>query len=571
MIQVATKIKARVISPGFGEGEALICREPLGFNHGVVIETGVIKEHGHELKGTSIKGKVLIFPHGHGSTGGSFVVYQLAKAGTGPSAVINLNTENIIAVGAIMGGMPVVDHMERDPFAFINNGDWVRVDAVNGTVEVFPKDGPDYPAKQERAPSAIPAGAASASRMKLTDEEKRMLDGEMGKPAAIAMNMLVSLGEIYGAERMAPIRSAHIAGLSLKSHGQSGMLWAEDMANMGAKVSVTTTGNVIGVDRSRDLGMPAEWVEHQMRIEAAYEKMGMLGTSTCTPYFCGFVPKRGEIVAWAESSAVVYANSVLGARDNREGGPSALAAAIAGRTPYCGYHLDENRKGDILFKVNAKIEDMADFGALGNAIGKTIGEKIPVFENLGNPSIEDLAAFGAALASSGGVALYHALGITPEAVSKEAVFGNKKYDTVEVGWKEIEQGYANMNSGKNRDIDFVVIGCPHCTVRQLVEIANLLDGKKISDGVMMWVQVNAATKAMAKQLGYLGVIEKAGVTVTQDLCAVLAVPEALGATTAATNSAKFAFYGPGANQVGIWYGNVRKCVNAALNGRWMEI
>jgi predicted aconitase/predicted aconitase with swiveling domain len=565
------KIKARIISSGYSEGEALICSQPLGFNHGVVIETGVIKEQGHELEGISIKDKVLIFPHGHGSTGGSYVVYQLAKAGTGPNAVINLNTENIIAVGAIMGGMPVVDHMEKDPFSFIKNGDWIRVDAVQGTVEVIPKDTPYYPKGQKAAQQVMASASGSSNRnIKLTDEEKRMLNGEMGEPVAVAMNMLVSLGEIYGAEKMVPISSAHIAGLSLKSHGKAGMLWAEDMAQKGAKVRVPTSGNVIGVDRSRDFGMPSEWVAHQMRIEKAYETMGMLGTSTCTPYFCGIVPKLGEIVAWAESSAVVYANSILGARDNREGGPSALAAAITGRVPYCGYHLDENRKGDVLFKVTAELKDMADFGALGHYVGKIIGEKIPVFENVGNPPMENLVALGAALASWGGVALYHVLGVTPEAMNKEVVFGKKQYETIEIGKKELEQAYARMSRAKKREVNFVVIGCPHASIRQVAEVAALLDGKRLKDGVMMWIQVNAATKGMASLLGYMDVIEKAGAALTQDLCAVLAVPEALGATTAATNSGKFAFYAPGANQLEIWYGDVQKCVRTALTGFWND-
>ncbi len=404
--------------------------------------------------------------------------------------------------------------------------------------------------------------------MFLTDEEKRMLDGELGETTQIAMKILVSLGKIYGAEKFIPIKSAHVAGLSLKSHGVAGMLWAEDMAAKGARVRVPTSCNVIGVDRSRDLGMPKEWCDHQIRIENAYEAMGCMGISTCTPYFCSIVPKFGESIAWAESSAVVYTNSVLGARDNREGGPSALAAGLTGRTPYCGYHLDENRKGDILFKVTAKIGNLADYGALGNYVGKMVGEKTPVFENLGNPSQEDLVAFGAALASAGGVALFHALGITPEAPDKETVFGKKKYETIELGQKEMAQGYINMTSGKSRDVNFVALGCPHATINQIREIAELLDGKKVSPNVMMWVQTNAAIKGMAQQLGYLAVIEKAGAVLTQDLCTVLAVPEALGATTDATNSPKLAFYGPGANGLDVWYGKLEKCIDAAINGRW---
>jgi predicted aconitase len=275
-------------------------------------------------------------------------------------------------------------------------------------------------------------------------------------------------------------------------------------------------------------------------------------------------------VAWAESSAVVYVNSVLGARDNREGGPSALAAALTGRTPYCGLHLDENRRGQVLIRLKESISSFEDYGALGNYVGRLVGEKIPVFENLGQPTQEILVAFGAALASAGGVALYHALGLTPEARSLEEVFGGNKYETVEVGRKEIEDGYAKMNSAKGRDVDFVALGCPHATIRQLAEIAASLEGRRVSDKVMMWVQTNTATRAMAVQQGYAATIEKAGAVLTEDLCTVLAVPEALGATTVATNSPKLAFYGPGANGLGVCYGSLNDCVQAAVSGRWQE-
>lgn len=406
--------------------------------------------------------------------------------------------------------------------------------------------------------------------MRLTDEQKRTLDGARGEPARVAMEMLVALGEIYGAEDFIPIKSAHLAGLSLKSHGIAGTEWVEDMARKGAKFVVPTTMNVIGVDRSRDLGLPADWVEPQMRIQKAYEAMGAYGTSSCVPYYYSFLPRFGESIAWAESSAVVFANSVLGARDNREGGPSAWASAITGVTPRHGFHLEENRKGDVLFKVNVKCENVADYGALGNYVGKMIGEKIPVFENLGTPTMEELVYFGSALASSGGVALFHAIGITPEAPDLKTVFAGKKYEVVELGKKELEQGYHNLTSGRNRKVNYVAIGCPHCSLNQVKEVAELLKGKKINKDVMMWVHTNIPIKQMATQFGYAKMIEDAGAVLTQDLCTILGDPEALGVTTLVTNSAKMAFYAPGSNGFDVWYGNIEKCVEAAITGEWKD-
>lgn len=404
--------------------------------------------------------------------------------------------------------------------------------------------------------------------MFLTDEQKRMLDGERGEPVRVAMEMLSALGEIYGAEKLIPIKSAHCAGLSLKSHGIAGMEWVEDMARKGAKVVVPTTMNVVGVDRSRDLGLPADWVEHQMRIEKGYEAMGCFGTSSCVPYYYSFLPKFGEHIAWAESSAVVFTNSVLGARDNREGGPSAWAAGITGFTPYYGFHLDENRTGDILFKVTCKPKTIADYGALGNYVGKMVGEKIPAFDGFEKPTTEELVYFGAALASAGGVAMFHAIGITPEAPDLETVFKGKKYETIELGEKELEQGYANLTCGKSREVDYVALGCPHLSLNQVRHISELLDGKNVKDGVTLWVHTNMAVKGMAQQLGYLDMIEKAGGVLTQDLCTILSIPEALGFKTLATHSPKMAFYAPGGNDLDVWYGSDEQCIEAALTGVW---
>lgn len=405
--------------------------------------------------------------------------------------------------------------------------------------------------------------------MKLTDEQARMLNGERGEPVQTAMEMLTALGEIYGAEKLIPIKSAHCAGLSLKSHGVAGMKWAENMAAKGARVAVPTTMNVIGVDRSQNLGLPAEWVEHQLRIQHAYEAMGCYGTSSCVPYYYSFLPRFGEHIAWAESSAVVFTNSVLGARDNREGGPSAWAAAMTGFTPYYGLHLTENRKGDILFKVKAELKNVADYGALGNYVGKLVGEKIPVFEGLPHCRTEELVYLGAAMASAGSVAMFHAIGITPEAPTAEAAFqGRKDYEVVELGPRELEQGYQNLTCGKSRNVDYVALGCPHCSLDQVRQITGLLGDRKVKEGVTLWVHTNMAVKAMAQELGLAEKIEKAGGVLTQDLCTILSIPEALGFKTLVTHSAKMAFYAPGGNGLNVWYGDEKACIEAAVTGRW---
>lgn len=405
--------------------------------------------------------------------------------------------------------------------------------------------------------------------MQLTDEEKRMLDGQEGPAVQMAMEMLVALGDIYGAERFEPVTSAHVAGLSLKSHGIAGMEWVEDLARSGGRVKVPTTLNVIGQDRARPFGFDAAWTEPQLRIGKGYEAMGCYGTSSCVPYYMGFTPRLGQHIAWAESSAVVYVNSVLGARTNREGGPSALAAALTGRTPYYGLHLTENRYGQICYQIDVEMESLTDYGALGAYIGKRVKTRIPIINGIKKvPSKEELVYFGAALASSGSVALFHMVGVTPEAPTLAAAAGSNQYETIVIGEEELAQGYAQLNSSRDKKVDFVAIGCPHCSLEQIAEIASLLAQRKICPDVTLWVHTNVAIKAIAEQLGYVRTIEEAGGRVTQDLCVVLSIPESLGFKTLATNSPKMAFYAPGGNGLPTWFGSVEQCIDAAVNGYW---
>lgn len=404
--------------------------------------------------------------------------------------------------------------------------------------------------------------------MKLDDDDKRILDGAEGPTYRMAMEMLVGLGKIYGAEKLIPIRSAHVAGLSLRSHGVAGMEWIEETAAAGARVKVPTTLNVIGVDRSRDLGLPQDWCEKQLRIGRGYERAGCYGTSSCTPYFYGFVPQFREHIAWAESSAVVFTNSALGARDNREGGPSAFSAALIGKTPCHGFHLDENRLAHLKFRVRAPITDLADIGAMGAYVGSIIGTKTPAFDGLRSLSMEEHCYLGAALASSGGVALYHVLGQTPDALALDNKVLAPGCDEVELGPRELQIGYERLTSNTERVVDYVALGCPHLTLNQVAAVAAYLEGKKIHKDVTCWIHVNTAVKGMARQLGYMQVIENTGAVLTQDLCTILSIPEALGFKSLATNSAKMAFYAPGSNKLKTWFGSMAQCLDAAISGKW---
>src|SRR5271157_3066574 len=253
--------------------------------------------------------------------------------------------------------------------------------------------------------------------MFLTKEEEQMLSGERGEGVRKAMEIVVALGKIYDAEKLVEVGSVQVSGVSYKNLGDAGIEFLEDWAAKGGRITVKTTLNPAGMDLEnwRKLGFKEEFAKKQIKVMDAFRKMGIPSSCSCIPYLIGSVPRFGEHIAWGESSAVAFANSVIGARTNREGGPSALAAAICGRTAAYGFHLDDNRKADFVFDVRCGVKDFSDFGALGNMIGKAVKNKVPLITGVSDSNPDNLKVLGASMAASGAVALFHVGGITPEA------------------------------------------------------------------------------------------------------------------------------------------------------------
>lgn len=366
-----------------------------------------------------------------------------------------------------------------------------------------------------------------------------MLSGEEGEVVERMFRLLVRLGEIYGADRMIPIGSAQVAGVSYKSIGDPGLEFLEDIAAKGAKVRVPTTLNPPGMDLMdwRELGFPEDFAQKQLRIMEAFKKMGIMMTATCTPYLVGNLPRFGEHIAWSESSAVSFANSVIGARTNREGGPSALAAAICGLTPNYGLHLDENRKPSYLIEVKAELKSTSDFGALGYHVGKIVRDKVPYFRGIKGADVDQLKALGAAMAASGAVALYHVEGITPEAWMMDP----EKLEKIEVGEQELREAYERLNTGSDPDI--VILGCPHASLKEIATLADKLEGKKLRKP--LWICTSRATKEAATRMGLTETIEAAGGRVVADTCTVVSPIERMGYRTIGVDSGKAANYLPG--------------------------
>jgi predicted aconitase len=375
-------------------------------------------------------------------------------------------------------------------------------------------------------------------RMQLTLEEQDMLAGMQGQATQKAMQILVALGKIYGAERTVPVTSVQVAGVSYDNLGEAGLQFLAEMADGGGRARVLTTLNPAGMDREnwRTLGIPAEFAEKQLQVLEAFSRMGVNTTCTCTPYLSGNLPGQGDHLAWSESSAVCYANAVLGARTNREGGPSALAAALTGRTPEYGMHLTHHRAPAIVFQVEPQLRENCDFGALGKVIGEKIeaSKAIPYISGVSSASLENLKSFCASLATFGGVAHFHMAGITPEA--DQTLIPGK---TVTITQAELGEAIQSLNDAAIDQVDFISLGCPHLSLPEIAQIASLLEGKKVKKE--FWVTTARPIKQIADRMGYTQIIEEAGAKFAADTCCVVA-PIRDRFNAMATDSAKACYY-----------------------------
>ena len=385
--------------------------------------------------------------------------------------------------------------------------------------------------------------------MHLTQFQQAMLDGKHGRATRKAMEILTTLGRIYEAEQMLAVSSVQVAGVSYDNLGEAGLHFLAEMADGGGQARVLTTLNPAGMDIEnwQALGISPEFAAQQQRVIEAYARMGVITTCSCTPYLTGNVPHFGEHIAWAESSAVCYANSVMGARTNREGGPSALAAALTGFTPAYGLHLDENRRPNLTMQVKAQPIETSGFGALGKVIGERLEARgkarLPYITGIRPdpaPSLENLKSFCASIATYGGVALFHMPGITPEADQFDA-----PDETITITQADLDDALRRMSDAASEEIDFVSLGCPHLSITEIARLAKLLEGKKVKK--TFWITTARPTLQIANQMGYTKIIEESGAIFAADTCCVVA-PIRGRFTALATDSAKACYYASSKNR-----------------------
>ena len=387
--------------------------------------------------------------------------------------------------------------------------------------------------------------------MHLGPEDERILAGEQGATRQKMLELLVALGKVFGAERLVPIRSAQVSGASYKTIGEYGLCW---LSGLDARAVVPAVLNPIGMPRERwqEMGVDQDFAQKQQAVIAAYERLGIQLDCTCTPYYL-YETAFGDHLAWSESSAVSYANSVIGARTNREGGPGALAAALVGKTPCYGLHLEVNRIPQLVIDVRADTGGwgIAQFGALGYHAGKLAGNRIPYFRGI-HPDNDRLKALGAAMAATGAVALYHVEGITPEA--RQNRYAVNCLETITVEAAEITRLFTNI------EVDAVAVGCPHCSPAELGDIARLLNGKTVTKPFYVF----AARGVIDANRKTVDAIEKSGARVFADTCMVVSpVMEQYSAIM--VNSGKALAYVPDMCGAVARIGTIEECVAAATS------
>lgn len=362
--------------------------------------------------------------------------------------------------------------------------------------------------------------------MKLTDDEKKMLDGVYGEPVAKALDYLIQFGEAFDAGKFIDvIYAVYPAEMSIYKGSVEDVV---EYAETGAKVRIPTTTSTLACDLEQwdKYGVPEPIYELQKKVVDAHKKMGICGTYTCTPQLCGFIPPKGSNIISVESSAIIFYNSVLGAKTNR-GGLFTRYSAVTGKYPLMGYLIDENRKGTHLFKINLTPDDLrddSDYSALGFHVGNIVGSEVPVFDKIGIPTQTNFLALGAALATSGSVTLFHAPPYTAEARDVEDAFhGSKPKEIHEVNISDIKNAYEKMtNIEPGEPIDFVELGCPHYNLEQIRYVAEWFgeNDARVHPDVRFWVTTSRMVKQLATWSGYTQEIESAGGMVITDTCPV---------------------------------------------------
>ena len=561
-------LTGRSLVAGAAQGALLFADVGLSFWGGVDPCTGEVIDRHHPLSGQHLAGRVLAIPSGRGSCTGSSVLMELISNGHAPAALVLAEADEILTLGVLVAqtifarSLPVLC-IGREAFAALRGQAFARVE--NATLSLFDH----LPGDAWQALDSPLPDTDSIASIRLTEHDRALLDGRHGKAAQMAMQIVLRMAELQGADQLVDVTQAHIDGCIYT--GPASLRFARQLVQWGAKVRVPTTLNSISVDqrRWRELGIDPALGEPACALGDAYMAMGAQLSFTCAPYLLDTAPKAGEQIVWAESNAVVYANSVLGARTLKYPDYLDICIALTGRAPLIGCHLDAQRKARLQIELPALGElDDAFYPLLGYHIGALAGSRVPLVLGLEKrkPSLDDLKAFGAAFATTSAAPLFHIAGVTPEAIDPAQVLDADISIAVEkIRLKDLLRSWHELNSARDNRVDVVSLGNPHFSLSEFAHLARLCRGRQRHPDVVLAITCGRAVLEQAREAGYIAVIQAFGATLVTDTCwCMLGEPVIpLAAENLMTNSGKYAHYAPGLVGRKVHFASLAECVDAA--------
>ncbi|PMZ77082.1 cis-3-hydroxy-L-proline dehydratase [Pseudomonas sp. FW305-70] len=561
-------LTGRSLVAGAAQGALLFADVGLSFWGGVDPCTGEVIDRHHPLSGQHLADRVLAIPSGRGSCTGSSVLMELISNGHAPAALVLAEADEILTLGVLVAqtifarSLPVLC-IGREAFAALRGQAFARVE--NTTLSLFDH----LPGDAWQALDSPLPDTDSIASIRLTEHDRALLDGRHGKAAQMAMQIVLRMAELQGADQLVDVTQAHIDGCIYT--GPASLRFARQLVQWGAKVRVPTTLNSISVDqrRWRELGIDPALGEPASALGDAYMAMGAQLSFTCAPYLLDTAPKAGEQIVWAESNAVVYANSVLGARTLKYPDYLDICIALSGRAPLIGCHLDAQRKARLQIEMPALGElDDAFYPLLGYHIGALAGSRVPLVLGLEKrkPSLDDLKAFGAAFATTSAAPLFHIAGVTPEAIDPARVLDADTSIAVEkIPLKDLLRSWRELNSARDNRVDVVSLGNPHFSLSEFAHLARLCRGRQRHPDVVLAITCGRAVLEQAREAGHIAVIQAFGATLVTDTCwCMLGEPVIpLAAENLMTNSGKYAHYAPGLVGRKVHFASLAECVDAA--------
>lgn len=562
-------LTGRCLVAGSAQGELLYADVGLSFWGGVDPFSGEVIDRHHPLSGSIISGRVLAIPSGRGSCTGSSVLLELILNGHAPAALVLEQIDDILTLGVLIAeqmfehSIPVLS-VGVEGFAALRDLTHVQVtgDQLLGFTQ---------------APGTLPRRAESrlpwSPSLTLSENDQAMLDGRHGKAAQVAMGIILRMAELQGASELLDITQAHIDGCIYT--GPASLRFAQQLVAWGAAVRVPTTLNSISVDkrRWRELGVAASLGEPASQLGDAYLNMGAQVSFTCAPYLLDSAPEVGEQIVWAESNAVVYANSVIGARTLKYPDYLDICIALTGRAPLTGCHLQQQRLARLRIDVPT-LDNLDDsfYPLLGYHVGLLCGSQIPVICGLEQaaPTLDDLKAFGAAFATTSAAPMFHIAGVTPEAASVEQALGDKPAErTFHVTLADLLRSWHELDSAPDAQVDLVSLGNPHFSLSECASLAALCQGLHKHPEVAVAVTLGRAVLEQARSAGHVAVLEAFGVQFISDTCWCMLGEPVVPVSSRAlmTNSGKYAHYAPGLVGRQVHFASLAECVATACSGQ----